>query len=221
MSVDLTVISAPVVPDLYFWALQVNFGDHRSRAAGGAHIGLQWHSAHPGSTAANWGGYDHKGSILPGSDSALPSATGNPHTRDFRWQEQRQYRLSVALVAPEGQPPGLPRDWQAWRGSITEVDSGSVTVIRDLYVPASVITAASVWSEVFAPCDAASTTVLWERPTADATGGEAIAPSTAQANYQAVGEGGCTNTNSWETDDGICQGTATGRTTAQGSRLRF
>ena len=80
--VVLEVTEPPTVPALYFWALQVSFED-RGRAAGGAHLGLQWYPPHPGSTAVNWGGYAPDGRELDGSNSLLPSATGNPNTRDF------------------------------------------------------------------------------------------------------------------------------------------
>ena len=80
----LEVTTAPQVEALYFWALQVSFTD-RGRSGGGAHLGLQWYPAHPGSTAVNWGGYVPDGHELEGTTSALPSATGNVNTRDFPW----------------------------------------------------------------------------------------------------------------------------------------
>ena len=55
VSVTLEVLQPPTVDRLYFWALQADFatGDAGRRPAGGAHLGLQWHPQHPGSTAVN------------------------------------------------------------------------------------------------------------------------------------------------------------------------
>ncbi|HNE38225.1 MAG TPA: hypothetical protein PKZ82_17065, partial [Microthrixaceae bacterium] len=79
VSVTLEVLQPPTVDRLYFWALQADFatGDAGRRPAGGAHLGLQWHPQHPGSTAVNWGGYRPGGGELSGTVSALPSALGN------------------------------------------------------------------------------------------------------------------------------------------------
>jgi hypothetical protein len=75
VSVGLTVQQPPRVERLYFWALQVDLVDGRGAPAGGAHLGLQWHPGHPGSTAVNWGGYHAGGGELAGSASPLPCAT--------------------------------------------------------------------------------------------------------------------------------------------------
>src|SRR4051794_31305408 len=65
VAVTLEVVEPPVVDELYFWAFQVSFVDGR-RHVGAAHLGLQWYSLHPGSTAVNWGGYRDGGSELDG-----------------------------------------------------------------------------------------------------------------------------------------------------------
>ena len=96
VAVTLQVIDPPTVDRLYFWAVQADFGDERGRAAGGGHLGLQWHPDYPGCTAVNWGGYDAAGRILDGTASALPSALGNPHTRNYTWRAGVPYRLSIA-----------------------------------------------------------------------------------------------------------------------------
>src|SRR5690349_18447275 len=83
-SVTLTVVDPPRWTDLCFWALQASFAD-RGGGRGGAHLGLQWYARHPGSTAVNFGGYANRGGELRGSQSMLPSATGNPNTRDYSW----------------------------------------------------------------------------------------------------------------------------------------
>jgi hypothetical protein len=63
VAATIEVIEPPTVDKLYFWALQANFQDGRDGHArrGGAHFGLQYHPAHPGGGAVNWGGYHHGG----------------------------------------------------------------------------------------------------------------------------------------------------------------
>lgn len=127
VAATLEVVRPPVVPRLYFWALQVTFDDGRRRR-GAAHLGLQAHPAHPGGTAVNWGGYrapGDGGGELAGSASTLPSATGNANTRDYRWLPHRPYRLRIFSPAP-----------QRWRGEVTDVGTGQRTMVRDLDVTA-------------------------------------------------------------------------------------
>ncbi|MEJ7584420.1 MAG: hypothetical protein WKF43_10125 [Acidimicrobiales bacterium] len=116
----LEVVQAPAVAELYFWALQVSFTD-RGRHTGGAHVGLQWHPAHPGATAVNFGGYGTTGHELDGSTSALPSATANPNTRDLDWRTGRPYRLSVVPGSGRGEWDG------AVDGAVVRRLSGAVT----------------------------------------------------------------------------------------------
>ena len=101
-SVELVVEAAPVVPDLYFWALQVSFVDGAGQRHGGGHLGLQWHQSHPGSRAVNWGGYGRNGETLDGSASPLPSATGNPNTRDLWWEPGEPHTLKIGPAAEGG-----------------------------------------------------------------------------------------------------------------------
>jgi hypothetical protein len=209
----LEVTEPPAVPSLYFWAVQVSFAD-RGRAAGGAHFGLQWHPAHPGSTAINWGGYARDGGELSGTDSLLPSATGNPNTRDFVWRPRTKYHLSVA------RGDRTPDDRWAWRAEVTDLESGNRTHVRDLFTTGSTLTTPMVWSEVFADCDAPSAVVQWSQFTVDESDGEPRPVRAARVNYQAVGDGGCTQTNSSVIGDVFEQRTSTARTTPQGSRLQ-
>ena len=111
-SVVLTVETEPPVPELYFWALQASFVDGAGRRHGGGHLGLQWHEPHPGSRAANWGGYGPSGRVLDGSASPLPSATGNPNTRDLWWEPGEPHTLTIE---PAGEPGG------GWAGAIDGV----------------------------------------------------------------------------------------------------
>src|SRR4051794_25339290 len=111
----LEVLQQPVVPRLYFWALQASFLDG-PRSRGAAHIGLQWNPRHPDSTAVNWGGYADAGnvqSILTGTTSPLPSTPADPNTRDYPWHQGVGYRLGISR-APEG----------GWRGDITDTATG-------------------------------------------------------------------------------------------------
>jgi hypothetical protein len=211
VAVTLEVLEPPTVDRLYFWALQADFGDGRGRAAGGGHLGLQWHPQYPGSTAVNWGGYDAAGRILDGTASALPSALGNPHTRDYRWRPGAPYRLAIARVdGPDGSI--------GWRGSVTDAD-GVTTAVRDLLPSGDRITGVVMWSEVFARCDHPSTAVRWSRPVGMTADGRTVAPTRVSVNYQRHGDGGCVNTDSSTDGTGVVQRTSVDRTTVQGAWL--
>jgi hypothetical protein len=203
------------VDRLYFWALQVDFVDPAGRPAGGAHLGLQWHPGHPGSTAVNWGGYRAGGGELEGSLSALPSAMTNVNTRDFAWREGTPYRLSITQApGADGATALTP-----WRATVTDVAGAQSTVVRDLFVPGDRIAAVLVWSEVFARCDDPSVAVRWSNPSATALDGSVRRPARAGVNYQSHGDGGCANTDSSPVPDrrstGIRQRTNCERTTPQ------
>lgn len=213
VAATLEVVVAPTVPRLYFWALQVNFLDG-SRVRGGAHLGLQFHPGHPGRTAVNWGGYragDDGGGELSGSESSLPSALGNPNTRDFAWRPHRPYRLRVHRVG-DGTPV-------RWRGEVSDVATGETTVVRDLLVPARGLGQPLVWSEVFARCDHPSTTVRWSELSARRADGDLVAPSALATSYQSRRDGGCDNTTSLLDGDGVLQVTATERQVPGGRHL--
>jgi hypothetical protein len=196
----------PAVPRLYFWALQVGFVDGR-RGCGAAHLGLQAHPGHPGGTAVNWGGYRPGGGKLDGSASGLPSALGNPNTRDFPWRSGRPYALRVAPAPTTG-----------WRGSVTDLRTGEVAVVRDLFAPGSTgLTAPVVWSEVFARCEHPSTTVRWTDLHAVTADGARVGPAVVRVGYQRAQDGGCTNTSALTDGTGILQVTATRRRVAAGT----
>lgn len=209
VEVDLEVVVPPAVPQLYFWALQVDFADDAGQHLGGAHLGLQWHPGHPGSTAVNWGGYDRHGSVLTGSESVLPSAVGNVNTRDLAWRAGVPYRLRVE----QGAQPGT------WAG-VVETPDGVVTTIRSIEVPGSTCARGpSVWSEVFARCDAPGVVVRWSRPRAVTVDGAAVSPPTVATSFQRHEDGGCANTDSVADEIGLLQVTATPRTAVPGDRL--
>lgn len=196
MQATVTVARPPSVAALYFWALQVTFVDASGATVGGAHIGLQWHPRHPGSTAVNFGGYSADGVALEGSTSALPSATGNENTRDYPWKAGASYRLTVF------------KNGGGWTGAITDLATGVVTEIRTLNVDAASVDRALVFSEVFAPCDAPRSEVVW-------TGLKL--PGTAT--YQSVEAGGCSNSDQRVIRRGVVQRTNANRTVMHEARL--
>jgi hypothetical protein len=179
VAATLEVVTAPVVPELYFWALQASFASATRPRVGAAHLGLQWYPPHPGSTAVNWGGYDEaSGGILDGSDSALPSATGNPNTRDYPWAEGRRYRLTIG--------PGSAPGW--WRGAVDGV------AVRELHGGGDRLADPIVWAEVFARCDHPPATVRWSELTARTAAGEVVEPDRVTVTYHPTATGGCDNT---------------------------
>ena len=202
VSAVLEVEAPPAVARLYFWALQAGFP-----GGGAGHAGLQWHPGHPGSTAVNWGGYDAGGQILDGTPSALPSATGNPHTRDFPWAPGRAYRLGVA------------RGDRGWRATVTDVDRGERTDVRELLAPEGHLRDPMVWSEVFARCDDPPVAVRWSRFEAVTDAGETVRPDRVTVSYQRHADGGCDNTNVAVEGDAVVQVTSTARTVGHGAVL--
>ena len=227
ISVVLEVVEPPTVDRLYFWALQADFADGAGRSTGGAHLGLQWHPEYPGSTAVNWGGYDARGGILHGSGSALPSSLGNPHTHDFPWQPHRPYRLAITRATSSTGPGGaggpdpqpLPDGRTAWVGSVTDLETGRTTVVRELYPAGDRIAGVVMWSEVFARCDHPSAAVRWSSPQARTLDGFVVEPAAVLLNYQIPADGGCSNTSSFADGTGVVQRTNTERTHQTGTRL--
>lgn len=218
VSATLEVLMPPSVRRLYFWALQVSFASER-RLQGGAHLGLQWHPRHPGSTAVNWGGYRSgpgDRSELDGSDSPLPSSRRNANTRDFPWRPGRRYRLHVG-TGPDDSP--APDGTRAWRGTVTDLETGEPTVVRDLYSPGGYLMSPIVWSEVFARCEHPSVTVRWSDLAAVTAEGDRVRPARVRVNYQARSDGGCENTSASLDELGILQTTAVGRQVPQGAIL--
>jgi hypothetical protein len=193
-SVVLEVLRAPQVSHLYFWALQVGFAS-ASGPVGGAHLGLQWISTHPGSTAVNWGGYDSAGNILNGSQSSLPSADGNPNTRDFTWRPGRPYRLQVT----RGPSPG------AWTGLVTDLSSDVTVEVRHLYGAGDRLVGPMVWSEVFARCEDPPVEVKWSEPEGRTPDGTRWSADSYRITYQSHGQGGCANTDVGIVAGGVVQ----------------
>lgn len=170
----------PSVNRLYFWALQVSFED-RGRHLGAGHIGLQWHPAAPGG-AVNWGGYHPGGGELPGTESVLPPVD-SVNTRRWPWKTRVPYQLRV-WSPTEG----------AWRAEVTDTVTGTITVIRDLLVPASELTHQVVWAEAFARCDDPPTEARWTDLSVVDSGGIDHPVTAVTVTYQPESAGGCSNT---------------------------
>jgi hypothetical protein len=215
VAATLEILEPPTTKRLYFWAMQVSFGSDR-QLQGAAHIGLQWNHKHPGSTAANWGGYGPSTTsrmLLKGSPSDLPSARNDVNTRDFPWKPGRQYRL---MVEPGGRAPdGLT----AWRGSVIDLETGDPTVIRELFATGDELLAPMVWSEVFGRCEHSRVTARWSDLSAVGIDRESVRPRSVRVNYQARSDGGCDNTTVAVDELGILQATNSRRQIPQGATL--
>ena len=194
VSTVLEVTQEPTVDSLYFWALQVDFAQGATKV-GSAHLGLQWDPSRSGRTAVNFGGYGladgEKRSELSGT-SMLSSSNGDANTLDYDWQPGRRYRLRIVADGA---------GW--WRGEITDLTTGAVTVVRRLHAGGTALVKPMVWSEVFARCDAPSTEVRWSELTP--------APKSLLVTYQTYEDGGCTNTTAAATPGGFGQRTSTER----------
>jgi hypothetical protein len=197
VEVTLTVEWEPPVDRLCFWALQASFSDG-TRRTGGAHLGLQWNPRYPGWRAVNWGGYSAAGSILDGTVSPLPSAPNDRNTRNYPWEPGAAYRLRIEPAEP---------GW--WAGVITDPD-GVRTEVRQLAGGGDRLEAPAVWSELFARCDDASVAVTWSDPVME-VGAMWGRPERYRVNYQAVENGGCSNTTVLAVDGGVMQISSTER----------
>ncbi len=211
-SAVLEVVVPPSRHRLYFWALQASFATG-AQIHGGAHLGLQWNLHHPGGGAANWGGYASDGSLLGGSDSPLPSARRDPNTRDYPWRADHRYRLRIARSGESAD--GLV----SWRGTVTHMESGEETRIRDLHTRGEYIINPMVWSEVFARCEHPTVVVRWSDLQAVTHEGVDIRPSHVRVNYQSRADGGCDNTTVGVDEIGVLQMTNAQRRVPQDVRL--
>jgi len=197
-SAVLEVLVPPVVPRLYFWALQVDFSS-ANRIHGSAHLGLQWNRHHRGSTAINWGGYHPDGSLLSGSESLLPAIGHDRNTVGFPWAAGHRYTLRIASG---GNAPG---GGHSWAGSIIDLDSGEATKVRDLHAPGGYLLRPVVWSEVFARCEQPTVAVRWSGLSAVTADGTVVRPAGVLVGYQGEEAGGCSNTTAGVDELGVLQ----------------
>lgn len=208
MSATFEVLVAAVADRLYFWALQAGFLDGR-RSFGAAHTGLQWNQRHPGNTAVNWGGYADTGNVhtvLDGSVSPLPSRPNDPNTRDYPWRPGVPYRFRI-FRAPVG-----------WRCEITDVSSGAVSLIRDLYAGGDRLGGFVVWAEIFAACDDPPTSVRWSDFGVVDAGGAVRRPAAVRLTFPSGGD--CPNTDVAPDSRGFVLMTNVTRTHREGDVLQ-
>lgn len=209
VSATIEVVEPPTADRLYFWALQASFEQRGSRR-GGAHFGLQYHPSYPGAGAVNWGGYHHGGGELDGSGSELPSALDNRNTRTYPWTARRPYRYRIHRSPDRG-----------WRGTVTDLETGVDTVVRDLWIEADNLISPIVWTEAFADCADPPATVRWTDLEAVTTAGETHRVTSVRVNYQSYADGGCTNTDAMAAGVAFQQRTGTERMTSIGATLRL
>lgn len=209
VAATLEVLRPPQVTRLYFWAVQASFEDDGSHVGAG-HLGLQWGAEAVPRRYVNWGGYASGGAVLDGTVSPLPSSLDDPNTRDFQWDEARPYRLRIHRS---------PERAGAWRGDVTDMVTGIVTVVRDLFSPGARLAHPVVWSEVFADCDAPQVAVRWSGLEALTLSGRSLPAVAVRTTYQSRQEGGCDNTTALPDGTGVIQLTNADRRIRPGARL--
>lgn len=214
----ITVLKSPTINRLFFWALQVSFIEG-GKTIGAGHFGLQHHPSYPSGGAVNWGGYHGAGSTgsgeLPGSALHIPSTLNNPNTGDYLWQAGRRYQYRIRRSDQSN---------LGWIGSVTDLETGVETIVRELQCPGSELGEIMVWTEAFAHCDEAGVSVQWGDLRAVTASGVAVRPTALRVNYQTVGDGGCITSNAEVVMDDsgnrlVEQQTGTVRTTPSGSQL--
>ncbi len=193
VSAVVEILTAPAVASLYFWALQVGFAQ-QGRSVGAGHTGLQWHPGAPRG-AVNWGGYDEDGRELAGTTSSLPEVD-SANTVHWPWKPGRPYRITVS-----------PGRTGTWRSAITDLVDGRQVTLRELAVDATELTSPVVWTETFAPCDAAAVSARWSQLGARQGDGAEVAPSALVSTYQSWSDGGCSNTESHADGSAVVQTT--------------
>ncbi|HUQ62177.1 MAG TPA: hypothetical protein VM121_00295 [Acidimicrobiales bacterium] len=224
VSATCEVVVPPAVDSLYFWALQVGFGDgHDDRGAG--HTGLQWHGHGARRRAVNWGGYRAErdgGGELRGSVSQLGRLDQNGNTVAYPWEPGRRYRFRIARAGNDADNGAGDGDGdRRWRSTVTDLTAGESTVIRDLYAPGQHLVSPVVWSEVFAGCDAPSVMVRWSGLEARTAAGDVLRPAALSVTYQDEAAGGCENTDVGADDLGVTQTTNTARQIRAGAEVRY
>lgn len=194
VAATLTVVEAPSVARLYFWALQASFAG-AARSYGAAHTGLQWNPRHPGCGAVNWGGYanGHDQGVLPGTANAFDGFADDQNTRHFPWQAGRPYRFAIR------------RGEHGWLASVDG------TPMRELLAAGDRLTDPVVWAEVFCACDQPRTVVHWGGFEAATASGRRVRPDRVRLNFPPHEQGDCENTDIVVEGDGLYLLTTTRR----------
>jgi hypothetical protein len=211
-SVVFELTQPPAVEQLYFWALQASFVEADGTELGAAHTGLQWNPRHPDGRAVNWGGYPSAHSNwkrnIGGSVNQLPGFDDDQNTRHYDWQPHRPYRLAIDAVPGEpftagarkgrrkigrlGRTPLDTFTGTAWRATVTDLTTGSVQVLRDLYGGGSELRGLCVWTEWFCDCDDPTVAVTWTEFRFRTADGVEHEPTGVSVNHPS--DGNCTNT---------------------------
>jgi hypothetical protein len=210
VSASFELLDQPRVQRLYFWALQVNFGD-RAQSYGGGHFGFQWHPSYPDSRAVCWGGYANVGGELSGGPTSFPSIDGNPNVCGYEWTVGVPWTWRIRRIG----------DGDVWRAEFDDPSTGVTVAIRDLNCRGDRLSAPMVWSEVFAHCDDPSVRVRWSNFAVRTAGGLERAATGATVNYQSYEDGGCSNTDVVADGTAVVQVTNTERHTPQGATVRL
>ncbi len=206
VAAELTVIEPPRAHRLYFWALQVGFSDGH-RGFGAAHTGLQWNPNFDRSRAVNWGGYADP-PLSRVFDGSVPDLAGSPsdlNTRAFVWEPGRTYRFRIH------------RSIAGWRSEVTDMNSGVITIIRDLYAEGDRLVGPVVWSEVFARCIDPAAAVRWSGLSVLFADGTTASPTFVTTSFPSGGD--CPNTDSLLVDGALVQRTNTARSGRDGGRI--
>jgi hypothetical protein len=206
VAAELTIVELPQVNRLYFWALQVGFADGQ-RGYGAAHTGLQWNPHFDRSRAVNWGGYADPpvSRVFDGSVPDLPGAPSDLNTRAFAWEPGNTYRFRIH------------RSIAGWRSEVADLQSGAITIIRDLYAGGDRLVGPVVWSEIFARCIDPPVAVRWSGLTALFADGRTASPTYVTTSFPSGGD--CPNTDSLMIDGALLQRTNTVRTGRDGGRI--
>jgi hypothetical protein len=160
----------------------------------------------------NWGGYARPPSaaVLAGTPSPLPSAPGDPNTRDYPWVPRAAYRLTIRRGA------------HGWAGHVADLGTGRSVVVRELHAGGDRLVAPVVWSEVFCRCDDPPAEVRWSDLAAVALDGTRLRPSGVRVNLPGPGDGACADLDvRLDADGGLRQRTATPRSLSSGATLRL
>ena len=112
-----------------------------------------------------------------------------------------------------------PEGLVAWRGSLTHVETGEETVVRDLYSTGTHLVRPMVWSEVFARCEQPTVVARWGNLRALDAAGREVRPGYVRVNYQSRADGGCDNTTVGVDELGVLQITSADRRVPQGAML--
>jgi hypothetical protein len=212
ISVTLEVATRPEIDRLVSFALQAAF---LKPGGGSCHLGLQHHPRFPDRGAINWDGYTAKGDHLESDEPALPSALDETATRDYSWQKNVPYRLTIER-GDEMEDGRFP-----WTGSITNLRTGERDAVRRLVSNSPYLSGPVMYIESYVPCDGPRFEARWSNATAVSGSGGVRIVNSMRVDYQPHAAGGCTNTNTSVEGTSFVQRAGQMRVTKAGSTLRL